>query len=179
MEKQADIMKYESVLPEDFDGTFRFTNATTEDFVAKWGNREYVFPAGTTSPIVMTNHTPLEIQNIRKKWAKDLAEKEFFRSRQYETIRSREGAIDDMGMIQPRSQGMSHAGTYSMDQLTPLIQKCLVPLEASKASIRIVTETPLEEKLSRDNGGELNTIVVEQGGDLIEEKRSLKRKALG
>jgi hypothetical protein len=61
------------VLPSDFDGIFRFTNWTDSDFTAKWDNIEYTFPAKKTTPIVIPNATPVEIQNIRKKFAKELA----------------------------------------------------------------------------------------------------------
>ncbi len=176
--EQKNIMQYESVLPENFDGTFRFTNWSDEDFIGKYDSKEYRFPAGTTSPILMANHTPLEIQSIRKKFAKDLAEREFFKSKQYENLRIREGTKDDLGMIQPRGYGMSHAGTYSLESLSPFIQRCLEPLSVSRAVVTEVQQIPLEEKLSRDNSGELNSIVVEQNGDLIETKKSLRKKAL-
>jgi hypothetical protein len=174
-----DIMEVEKLLPDNFDGTFRFTNWSDEDFVGKWGSKEYHFASQTTSPMVIHDQTPLEIQQIRKKFAKDLAEREFFKSKQFESLRLREGPRDDMGMIQPRGQGMSHAGQYTLDTLTPYIQKCLEPLTIAQA---VVTEAPkqdMENKLSRDDGGELNTIAVKKDGDLIEEKKSLKRKALG
>lgn len=167
MEKEKDIMRYETVLPEDFDGTFRFTNWTDEDFIGKWGSKEYRFPAGTTSPIVMTNQTPLEIQSIRKKFAKDLAEREFFKSQQYAKFASQEKNSDGSA----RLNSIHMAGTYSLDTLAPFIQRCLEPLQVSKAE---VTETPkdnLEDKLSRNEAGEINSVVVDK-------KISLKKKAL-
>ncbi len=178
MEKKQDIMSYQSVLPEDFDGTFRFTNWSDEDFIAKWNSKEYRFAAQTTSPILISDQTPLEIQSIRKKFAKDLAEREFFKGRKYETIRSREGNKDEMGMIQPRGNGMSHAGTYSIDDLAPFIRRCLEPLAVARAVVTESSAPPIEEKLTKDESGELNSIVVEKGGDLIETKRSLRQKAL-
>jgi hypothetical protein len=168
---EKNIMTYENVLPADFDGTFKFTNWSKTDFVAKWGGKEYIFPAGTTSPMVIPEHTLLEIQQIRKKFAKDLAEREFFNSRQYEALRIREGVRDELGMIQPRGQGMSHAGTYSLRDLTPLIQKCLVPLPVSKMKVQVAQDTPIEEKLTKNEDGELNT-------EAIDKKVSLKERAL-
>jgi hypothetical protein len=171
MDNKKDIMAYEPVLPVDFDGTFRFTNWTDEDFTATWGKKEYRFPAGTTSPILMPDQTTLEIQQIRKKFAKDLAEREYFKSTRYEHERLREGPKDDMGMIQPRGQGMSHAGQYSLDTLTPYIQRCLLPLQVSKAEVKDSPKAPLENILSRNEEGQLNTEVVLP-------KTSLRKKAL-
>lgn len=170
-------MEVSKILPEDFDGNFYFTNPSDEDFVGKWDGKEYHYPAKTSSRMVMLNQTPLEIQQIRKKFAKDLAEREFFKSDKYEFARKREGLKDDMGMITPRGQGMSHAGQYTMTDLTPYIQQCLIALPVGKA---IVTEAPkinLEDKLRRDDDDELMTIVVKPGGDLIKEKKSLAKKA--
>jgi len=59
------IMKYETSLPEDFTGVFYFTNWSNEDFVGKWGGKQYTFAAETTSPMVIPEHSPLEIQHIR------------------------------------------------------------------------------------------------------------------
>jgi len=162
-----DIMKYESVLPENFDGTFRFTNWTDEDFVGKWGSKEYRFPAGTTSPIIIFNQTPLEIQQIRKKFAKDLAEREFYKSQGYQKLQNQERNNDGS----PRLNSIQQAGTYSLDTLSPYIQKCLEPLPVSKATVREVSQEPLENKLSRSESGELNT-------EAIDKKLSLKEKAL-
>lgn len=160
-------MKYESVLPEDFDGVFRFTNDSDEDFVGKWGNKEYHFPAHTTSPMIIPAHSPLEVQQIRKKFAKDFAEREFFKSQQYGKLQSQEKNNDGS----PRLNSIHQAGTYSMDDLTPFIQKCLKPLEVVKAVVTEAPTVPLEQKLSRNEEGELNTKAVDQ-------KTSLRKKAL-
>lgn len=170
-------MKYENVLPEGFPGTFYFTNDSDEEFIGKWGNKEYHFGPNSMSPMVIPNQTLYEIQYIRKKFAKDWAEREFFKTPIYEKLRLREGVRDELGMIQPRANGMSHAGTYSDKDLIPLIQRCLKPLPVGKTMVAITQEEPLEEKLSRDNSGELNSIVVPEGGDIIETKRSLASKA--
>jgi len=172
--ENKNIMSYEAILPQDFDGTFKFTNWTDEDFVATWGKKQYTFPAGTTSPILIMEHTPLEIQSIRKKFAKDLAEREYFKSQEYQNGLKRERNSDGS----PRGYGNSYAGSYSLETLTPFIQKCLLPLPTANA---IVTNAPMvntEEKLSRDEDGELNTIAVKQNSDLKEEKKSFRRKAL-
>lgn len=91
MTTTADLMKYEAILPEDFDGVFRFSNFSDEDFVGVWNKKEYLFPAQSTVPMVMTEHSPIEIQHIRKHFAKKLAEREFFRGDNYKTKAGQEG----------------------------------------------------------------------------------------
>ncbi len=162
-----DIMEFEKVLPVDFDGTFRFSNWTDEDFVARWDSKEYIFPAKTTSPIFMPNQTPLEIQQIRKKFAKDLAEREFFKSQDYKKLMAQERNIDGS----PRLSGIHGAGTYSLDSLAPFIQRGLEPLPASKVTVKPVASVPIEETLSKNEEGELNT-------EAIDKKTSLRKKAL-
>jgi hypothetical protein len=171
MIEDTSIMKYETTLPEDFNGVFHFTNWSNDSFVGRWGGKEYHFPAETTSPMIIPEHSPLEIQHIRKKFAKDLAEREYFKTPQYEHQRLREGEKDDYGMIRPRGQGMSHAGQYSLDQLSPYIQRCLEPLPVAKALVKTVEKTPIEENLTRNNKGKLNT-------EAIDENESLTAKAL-
>lgn len=146
-----EIMAHESTLPEDFAGVFNFTNWTKEDFVGMWGKKEYHFPANSTSPMIIPEHSPIEIQHIRKKFAKDLAEQEYFRSKEYEFTRSREGKRNKLGMIEASGQGMSHAGTYNLDTLAPFIQRCLEPLAASKATVRVKAENRMEDRISRDD----------------------------
>lgn len=161
------IMKRDSVLPEDFDGTFRFTNWSDEDFVGKWNSKSYIFPARTTSPILMTDQTPLEIQYIRKKFAKDLAEREFAKSNEFSHLKSQERNNDGSA----RLNSIHQAGAWSIDQLTPFIQRCLEPLQVAKAEVVMETKAPLEDKLSRNEDGELNT-------HAIDTKVSLRQKAL-
>lgn len=160
------IMKPEKMLPADFDGVFRFTNNSDEEFIGKWGGKEYIFPPRSTSPMIMPEFTPLEIQQIRKKFAKDWAEHQFFQSKKYEVIRSREGEKDEMNMIRPRGQGMSHAGTYSLNDLVDYIQQCLKPLPISKAIVQEGEKIKIEESLTRNKKGNLNTKAVEDDDDL-------------
>ena len=155
-------MKYSNVLPENFDGTFRFTNDSDEDFVAKWGGKEYVFPAHTTSPMFIPDETQLGIQQIRKKFAKDWAEREYFRGKDYERLLKQEKNPDGS----PRLNSLHQAGTYSMNELAPYIQRCLIPLPASRAMVREAQKDNLVEKLHRDDDGEIVTQAVEKGADL-------------
>jgi hypothetical protein len=161
------IMQYQPVLPKDFDGTFRFTNWTEEDFVARWNSKEYRFPAKPTSPIIINDQTPLEIQSIRKKFAKDLAEREFSRSVEFEKLRLQERNNDGT----PRLNSIHQAGAYSIESLTPYIQRCLEPLPVGRVEVSVAETVPLEDKLSRADDGSLNT-------EAIDKKISLRKKAL-
>lgn len=160
------IMKFESGLPEDFDGVFRFTNWSDEDFIGIWGGKEYLFPATSTSPMVIPEHSPIEIQHIRKKFAKDLAEREFYKGASYRRFMTQERNSDGS----PRLNSIHQAGTYSMSDLTPLIQQCLQPLAITNATVRVVDKEPLENKLTRDDEGNLVT-------EAIDRKASLRQKA--
>jgi hypothetical protein len=162
------IMKYENTLPEDFDGVFRFTNWTNEEFVGVWGGKKYTFPPEATSPMIIPEHSPLEIQYIRKKFAKDLAEREFYKSKSYKDLIKQERNPDGS----PRLNGIQSAGTYSLDQLTPFIQKCLEPLPVSKALVQTIEKTPIEETLTRNNKGKLNTEAIDASDSLVEKARN-------
>lgn len=160
MEKD-NIMKYENTLPQEFDGVFKFTNWTDEEFVGIWGKKEYHFAPNSTSPMIIPEHSPLEIQHIRKKFAKDLAEKEFFRSQKYEQLRSPEGTMGNRTM-----SGIHTASTYSLDDLKESIQKCLKPLEIKRAFVEKISESRLEDKLSKNDDGELHTGAIKTEKDL-------------
>lgn len=161
------IMQYESVLPAEFDGVFRFTNWSNEEFIGVWGKREYHFPALTTSPMIIPEHSPLEIQHIRKKFAKDLAEREFYKSSGYRTFQTTERNSDGS----PRLNSIHQATAYSINELTPFIQKALQPLSVARASITSLDMPNVEDKLSRNEEGELNT-------EAVDKKTSLRKKAL-
>lgn len=166
MNDDKSIMRYESVLPEDFDGVFRFSNPSDEDFYGVWNSKKYLFPAQSTVPMVIPEHSPLEIQNIRKKFAKDLAEREFYKSKAYKTFAGQEGRQGARTM-----NSIHQAAAYTLTDLEPYIQACLQPLPAAKLTSRPVEREPLEEVLTRNPEGELNTVVVDN-------KTSLRKKAL-
>ena len=151
-----------NILPADFDGTFRFTNASEEDFTASWGGRNYTFPAMKTTPMIIMDASPVEIQNIRKKFARKWAEREFFKSEKYKRAISQERGQDGSA----RFNSFQQAGQYSDTDLEPYIQQCLTPLPTGALNI---TEAPIEDiesKLSRDPEGELNTTIASPGKPL-------------
>ena len=119
-------MEDTNVLDMDFDGVFRFSNNSDEDFVKLWNSVEYTFPAHTRTPMIIRGSTPEEIQEIRKKFAYAWAEREWFKSEDYKRLNSLpnfRGGRDDK-------------------VLETLIQSCLDPLPVGKA---IVTDKPVKE----------------------------------
>lgn len=166
MNDEKSIMKVEAVLPADFDGVFRFTNWTADDFVGIWGGNEYSYPATSTSPMIIPDHSPLEIQHIRKKFAKDLAEREYTKSSHYTNLQKQERNPDGSA----RLGGIHSAGTYTINELQPYIQRCLEPLTITNATVTTTVKVKMEDKLSRDDEGNLVT-------EAIDKKASLRAKA--
>ena len=164
------IMDFERTLPEDFDGTFRFTNDSDEDFTGKWGGKEYNFPAHATSPMVIFEATPIEIQSIRKKFARDWADREYQKSPAFLALMKQERNADGT----PRLNSIHAAGTYGLDQLTPYIQRCLKPLPVSKATVKVTAKARLEDSLHQDEEGDLVTQAVEKNISL---KDKFKKKS--
>lgn len=164
---EENIMKYENVLPIEFDGTFKFTNWTDEEFVGVWGKKNYHFAANSTSPMLMSEHSPLEIQHIRKKFAKDLAEREFYKGDKYQFFMKQERNNDGTAKLNSIHQSVA----YTLEDLKDGIQKCLRPLEIKRAFVETTREVPLEQVLSRNEDGELNSMAVNQ-------RTSLKERAL-
>lgn len=114
-------------MEEIFDGVFRFTNATDEDFTVLWNSKEYKFPAGTSCPMLIANETSENIQEIRKKFAYKLAVREFYKGKVYKDMAKMGGGLPP---------------TFDDKILEPWIDQCLVPLPKAQA---IVKEAPKKE----------------------------------
>lgn len=100
--------------PTNFDnGVFYFSNPSKEEFKALWNNIEYIFPPMSCTALLIPDHTAIQIQEIRKRFAFRWAEKQWFESKEYKHMvkigRDKPSARDD-------------------SQLEPLIQMCLTPL---------------------------------------------------
>ena len=122
-----------NILPVDFDGVFRFTNPTDREFKAKWNNVEYTFPAMKTSPMVISGASPEQTQYIRKKFARELAEREFFLSEEAKTMDAK-----NVGTNNFRT-----AITYTEENLKAYTQKCLEPLESARATAIVTPNAPV------------------------------------
>jgi hypothetical protein len=116
------IMETTVTRPVGFDGVFRFTNATDEDYKALWNNKEYVFPAKSTCPMIIENETLENIQEIRKRWAKKLAEREYFKSKAFGKIAN--------------GDGKSVLSSYNQGELQKWIDQCLEPLPVSEVTVK-------------------------------------------
>lgn len=155
--------KFTQVLPQNWDGRFPFTNDSDEDFVFVWAKKAYLFPAHKTVDMMRMafNATPLEVQQIRKFAAKKWAEREFFKSAKYESMRALEGTRDENGVIQPRLSSFTTARSYDETDLKDGIQRCLTPLPEGEALVADVEGPKTEEKLHKDDKGNLITPPIE------------------
>ncbi len=160
-------MQFDTLLPENFDGVFRFTNPSDEDFVGKWDSKEYTYPAQKTTPMIILNATPLEVQNIRKKFARDLATREFFKSQQYNALMRQEKNAD--GTV--RLNSIHQAAQYSDNDLKEYIQKCLTPMPVARPAVVDAPREDVEEKLSRTPKGKLRTRVLDGDESLVEQAK--------
>lgn len=143
-----------NVLPADFDGVFRFTNFTTEDFVAKWDNIEYTFPAKKMTPMVIPNASPEQVQNIRKKFARELAIREFYNSPKFKALNK-------------HTPGGTPA-LYNDSDLAPFSQRCLEPLPIGSAKSRILPKQNEQDFLSKNKVGKPVTRILDENESLIE-----------
>lgn len=164
------IMDYESVLPADFDGVFRFSNFSDEDFIGTWSKREYLFPAKSTVPLIIPEHSPIEIQQIRKKFAKDLAEREFYNSKGYKTLQGQEGKPGNRNL-----NSIHQAAAYTMNDLEPYIQMCLKPLPVSQLTSKKanIPQVNVEEKLHTKDDGSYMSEAISGNTSLKEKARTL------
>lgn len=129
---------------EDFDGVFRFTNATDEDFVTPWNNKEYIYPAGKTVPMIIADESLERIQSIRKMFAKRLAEREYFKSKGFSTIKN--------GTTTSNGGGTMVASSYNEDVLQPWVDDCLKPLEIAKQKVKEMPSETRNIKASKPIG---------------------------
>lgn len=140
-------MKPDQQLPEDFDGVFRFTNFSDEDFVAKWNSVEYTFPAMKTTPMLIPEASQFEIQSIRKKFARELATREWYKTDKFK-------GMDSVG----KADGKTPA-TYTESDLAPFIQKCLEALPIARATTKKLPKDS-EDNYTKDEEGNNRTRVL-------------------
>lgn len=148
----------ENQLPSDFTGVFYFTNFTEEDFKAKWNSVEYTFPALKMTPLIIPGESPEGVQSIRKKFAKELAEREFYKSSKLKSLES----ATPIGSV-----GSFHnANVYSPNDLEAYVQQCLAPLPMAQAEVKVIPKK--EIPLHTDNKGNPISKVVDPDTKLTE-----------
>lgn len=145
-------MNDKNPLPADFDGVFRFTNWTDDVFRARWNNIEYSFDPHTTSPMIIPNATPEEVQSIRKKFARELATREFYKTPKF------------IGMNTVAPGGIP--ALYTDSDLTPFVQKCLEPLPASRPKAVVLPKDD-EKNYRKDHKGRNVTRPLEKDESLV------------
>ncbi len=119
-----------AVKPSEFNGTWIFSNPDTEDFTGIWNGTSYTFKAMSTSPFYIIDANPIETQEIRKQFARKLAERMFGKTKRYEKLEK-----DGEGKPVPRFYD------YAVE-IQPFVDQCLKPLP--KAEIT-VTKTELRK----------------------------------
>lgn len=139
----------------DFDGVFKFTNATDEDFTVLWNNKEYTFLAGTCSPLIIPEETLENIQEIRKKFAYKLATREFYKGKTYKSMSKMGGGLPP---------------TFDDKILEPEIEKCLKPLPMAKAKVKLG---------KKDDESKYTSKAVQDGESLNETFKDQKVRSLG
>lgn len=145
-----------SVLPVNFDGRFYFTNSSDNDFKARWNSIEYTFPAQKTTPIIIPNATPEEVQSIRKKFAREWAVQQFY-------------GTDKFKMQNTVPAGGTPA-LYTDSDIAPFLQKCLEPLPIAQATVAPVPRDTADNYRKNSRGKNITRVLQE--GDSLKEQAS-------
>lgn len=145
------------VIPESFKGYFEFTNFSDEPFTAMWNSVAYTFPPMTTSPLIILKESPENVQEIRKRFAKKLAEREFAKTQKFKDL-----SKSSEGMPTFRS-----ALSYQESDLSDLTQKCLMPLEVATPKVVVEDVAAKEDSvLLRDERGRRKNRVISENENL-------------
>lgn len=107
------------------DGVFYFSNSSKEEFKALWNNVEYIFPPMSCVPLLIPDHTAVQIQEIRKRFAFRWAEQQWFAGKEYKHMVK-------IGRDKPSARDDAH--------LEPLVQMCLAPLPLKPLKTEKVTK---------------------------------------
>lgn len=137
---------------------FPFTNYTDEPFTGMWDSQGYDFPPKSTVPMLgmIPSASPLEIQNIRKKFANDLGIQEFYKSKEFKKA---DVTIEE-------AQAGKVPALANPSDFAPYVQRCLEPLPVAKA---VIKEVPRKEvPIVKDAKGKPGSRVLEEGESLIQ-----------
>lgn len=117
---------------EDFSGVFYFTNPTKVERKRLWNNKEYIFPAESTVPLIIPSETLDNIQEIRKRFAKDMALERLYEG---EKVLDRDGKVI-FDYAKAKEMGGGLPPTFSEKILEPFIEECLKPLPIKRAKVQ-------------------------------------------
>lgn len=123
------------------DGVFYFSNTADEDFTVLWNNIEYTFKAHTCSPILIPDATPVQVQEIRKRFAYKWAEQQWFAGKEYKRL---------------VKIGKDKPATRDDKVLEPLIELCLTPLVKEVAKTKAVPRKEVKMRGSKAIGKNAN-----------------------
>lgn len=145
--EKAKYMELPNVSPSVTADLFPFTNYTSEEFVAKWDSKEYTFPAEKTTPMLgmISNATPEQIQHIRKKFARELAEREFYNTEKFKRMNSKEAGYKP--------------ALYTESDLTSHIQRCLEPLPVGQATVVVLPKDSIDNYRKDEEGNPISEIL--------------------
>lgn len=124
-----------------FEGVFFFTNATDEDYSHLWNNKEYIFPKQTMCPMVIPTETLESIQEIRKRFAYDLAVREYYKTKEY---------------VKNSKMGNGLPPLFDEKVLQPWIDQCLSPLPKAMIKVKEGKKTKEKFKASKAVGDKDN-----------------------
>lgn len=145
-----------NVLPQDFDGVFKFTNYRETEFKAKWNNIEYTFPPMKTSPMIIAGESPENVQSIRKKFAREFAVEEWYKTSKFAEMDNKDKGINP--------------ATYTDSDLAPFIQKCLEPLPVQQATAKALPKDKTENyRASRILDKDMNESLIAGGSGVLTE----------
>lgn len=154
-------VKNDNVLPADFDGVFKFTNASDRALTCLWNKIAYTFPPMSTSPMIISGASPEEVQHIRRKFAREYAEREFYRSGRYQELNKQ--ALPGSG---------NPGAIYTEEDLAPYIQQCLEPLPVARAAaVQLPKDKDSNYKatqiLDKDDLAAGKSLVAENGSGVL------------
>lgn len=104
-----------------------FTNPMKREWKHLWNNKEYIFPPESTVPLIIPTETLENIQEIRKRFAKDLA-----------LDRVYEGEVTPSGFDYNKAKEMGRGMPPTFDEkiLEPFIQECLKPMPVKRMNVQ-------------------------------------------
>lgn len=108
----------DSVLQDEDDTVFYFTNVTNEDWSTQWNKVKYTFPAQRRTRMAIRGESPENVQNIRKMFATRFAVDQFSKTKEFE---KRNTPMENKSPI-----------PYNLTVLQPFIDSCLKPLPKAK-----------------------------------------------
>ena len=127
--------KFATELPKGYSGILHFTNFSDEEFKAKWNNVVYPFPPKSTVPLVIPTESPIQTFNIRTVFAKQLADREFRKSKR----------AGELNAKNQGAQSLAASVSYNEYDLDSLVNRCLEPLPLAE----VITENVQPEGQKR------------------------------